>query len=72
MDMKEIQELAKAAAHSAILARYSERSAIDIKYPVDEFLSAYEYAMIQLRKKYPDHQSQLPPEFRTGNQTKIR
>ena len=72
MDIKEIQELAKAAAHSALLASSDKHTYSSRTEYVDEFLNLYEYAMTQLRQKQHQAQSQLPPEFRTENHTRFR
>lgn len=71
IDIKEMQELAKAAAHSAVVARYSERSALNIKYPVDEFLEAYEYAFKKIAEKQRQSQNEVNMEF-GSNEAKFR
>lgn len=50
MTQEKMEDLAKAAANSAALAKHAEGGS-DEKTVVDTFISAYEYAMQQLYKK---------------------
>jgi len=50
MTQEKMEELAKAAAHSAAIARHAETGS-DERTIVDTFINAYEYAMQQLYEK---------------------
>ena len=71
MDMKEMQELAKAAAHSAVIAMYQERGSFEVKYTVDAFLEAYEYAFKKIVEKQHQSQSEVNMEF-GSNEARFR
>ena len=71
MDIKEMQELAKAAAHSAVVARYGNQSAWEIKHPVNEFLEAYEYALKKIVEKQRQSQNEVNMEF-GSNEARFR
>jgi len=63
MTEQEMKELAKAAAHSAVIARYSVQSSFEASYAVNTFLEAYEYAMKMLKEKQQQAQNQSFQEF---------
>ena len=72
MTEHEMKELAKAAAHSAVVARYSNASAlvkVDEESTINYFLNAYEYAMQKLYEKQQQAQNQSFQEF--GNAESI-
>lgn len=48
MTQEKMEELAKAAAHSAVVTRYSTRCCDDLREAVEEYLIAYEYAIKQI------------------------
>ena len=70
MDKKQIEELAKAAAHSAVTARYSQMPA-DTTQAVDTFLEAYEYAFKKIVEKQHQSQSEVNMEF-GSNEARFR
>lgn len=51
MTRDKMEELAKAAAHSAVVAKYGRIGAFNEKLAVDAFLEAYEYAMKKMQEK---------------------
>ena len=71
MDIKEMQELAKAAAHSAVIAKFQERGAFEVKHTVDAFLEAYEYAFKQIVEKQRQSQNEVNMEF-GSNEARFR
>ena len=70
MDMKEIQELAKAAAHSITVAQYNRTGAY-IPEAVDTFLEAYECAVKKIVEKQRQSQNEVNMEF-GSNEARFR
>ncbi len=70
MDMNQMQELAKAAAHSAVIVRHAQ-SGPDEKTAVDTYLKAYEYALKQIFEKQQQTQNNDNMEF-GSNEAKFR
>ena len=62
MTQEKMEELAKAAAHSAALARHAETRS-DEKTVVDTFLTAYEYALKKIYEKQQQTQREVTQEF---------
>jgi len=63
MDMKEIQELAKAAAQSAVIAHSIKNYSIGSKEAVDLFLESYEYGIKQILERQNQAQNGVNSEF---------
>ena len=51
MDMKEIQELARSAANSAVVASAMKSYSMSTNEAVDKYLEAYEYAFKKIAEK---------------------
>ena len=50
MTREKMEDLAKAAAHSAVVAKYGREGAFSVKYAVDAFLEAYGYAIQKMQE----------------------
>ena len=57
MTEEKIKELARSAAHSAVIARFSQSNALEEKHAVDTFFRAFSYAIQKLEQR----NEQLPP-----------
>lgn len=67
MDMNEMKELAKAAAHTAVMSVGQPNE----QYAVDRFLEAYDYALKRIIQKARQSQNQANMEF-GSNEAKFR
>ena len=63
MTEQEMRELARAAAHSAVVTKFSHDYAVSEESTVDYFFRAYEYAMKKLYEKQQQIQNQSFQEF---------
>ena len=63
MDIKEMQELAKSAANSALIAHSVKSFSMSTTEAVDEYLKAYEYAFKKIAEKQRQSQSEVNMEF---------
>ena len=63
MDIKEMQELAKSAANSAVVAYAMKGFPISTNEAVDRYLEAYEYAFKKIAEKQRQSQSEVNMEF---------
>lgn len=71
MDIKEMQELAQAAAHSALLASSDKHTYSFRTEYIDEFLNLYEYAFKKIAEKQCQSQNEVNMEF-GSNEAKFR
>lgn len=71
MKKEEIMELAKAAAHSAVLAQTSIKICSNHETAVDCFLEAYKYAFEKITQMTNQTQNNNNPEFES-NVSKFR
>ncbi len=67
MNSKEIQELAMAAAHTAVMSVGQPNE----QYAVERFLEAYDYALKRIIEKARQSQNQANMEF-GSNEAKFR
>lgn len=71
MDMKEIQELAKAAAHSAVIGYTANNYSLGPNKLVDVFLETYQYALEKISQKQHQSQNEVNMEF-GSNEARFR
>ena len=71
MTENEIKELAKAAAHSAVIGYAASENSVSPHGLVDNFLVLYEYALKKIIEMQPQTQNEVNMEF-GSNEVKFR